>query len=95
MNRRVMTVIGAVLLAVGTGACSVQKDYDDNHGIGDAPVGDRDDNPAEVIQMPDGASNVFLKCDGHGHRVYVTSQNASGKEMSIIDDPTCPGGPRG
>lgn len=76
-------------------AGSCQDDYNDKHGLGDAPVGERDDSEADVLHMPDGFPNLATKCDGHGHRVYVTTQNASGKEAFAIDDPTCPGGPRG
>jgi hypothetical protein len=68
---------------------------DDAHnnprGRGDAPVGPIDDTPAEVINFPDKFSNVATKCDGHGHRLYVTTQNENGKQLSVIADPTCGG----
>lgn len=84
----VITVMVILLIA----GCGMVDDYNDNHGIGDAPTGEKDDSEKDVIQFPDGFSNVAHGCDGHGHRVYVTTQNASGKEMVVVDDPTCPGG---
>jgi hypothetical protein len=83
----VIVVGGAALPSCGT--VPGTEDYNDKHGIGDSPVGDQDDSETDVINMPDGASNVYHKCDGHGHRVYVTTQNASGKELVVIDDPSC------
>lgn len=62
---------------------------DDERGTGDAPARRGDDSPAEVLNFPDGFSNVAHKCDGHGHRVYVTTQNANGKQMAVVADPAC------
>lgn len=28
-------------------------------------------------------------CDGYGHRVFVTTQTDPGRQLEIIDDPTC------
>lgn len=89
-------LVGVVFLALAVfaGCASIPgtEDYNDKHGIGDAPVGDKDDSEKDVIQFPDGMSNVAHACDGHGHRVFVTTQNASGKELVVIDDPSCGGG---
>jgi hypothetical protein len=53
-------------------------------------------SPAEVIAMPDKFRNIATKCDGHGHRVYMNSTGDSGNSANIfvIDDPSCPGGPK-
>jgi len=64
------------------------QSWDDQHGLGDAPVGNADDSPADVIQFPDRIRNVLDKCDGHGHRVYSSSAGP----FWVIADPTCPGG---
>ena len=32
-----------------------------------------DRTPPEIFAMPDHYNNVASKCDGHGHRIYVTS----------------------
>lgn len=57
----------------------------------DAPVGTRNTDSADVINMPDGYSNVATKCD-HGNRVYVVfhNNNAYGSVAVVAKDPTCP-----
>ncbi len=79
----------AALTVLALTACS---EFNDERGKGDAPVEKRDDGPAEVVNFPDGFSNVAHKCDGHGHRIYVTTQANGGKQMTVIADPSCPGG---
>lgn len=93
-HRRMVLAAAALLLLGLVSACSEvpgTDDYNDKHGIGDSPVGEKDDTAKDVIQFPDGMSNVAHACDGHGHRVFVTTQNASGKELVVIDDPSCGG----
>ena len=48
--------------------------------------------PAEVIEMPDGFSNLATKCD-HGNRVYVVFHNNSayGSVSVVPNDPSCKG----
>lgn len=59
----------------------------------DAPVSGHQSSPAEVIEMPDGFSNIADKCDGHGHRVYVVfHSDGSYGSVAAIADPSCPGG---
>lgn len=58
----------------------------------DAPVSGHQSSPAEVIEMPDGFSNVADKCDGHGHRVYVLfHSDGSYGSVTAVSDPGCPG----
>lgn len=83
--RRTIIVGVAIIGALGLGACS--QDY---KGLGDAGVGKRLEAKREVIIMPDQFANVAMACDGHGHRVYVTTRPNSGPV--IVTDPTCPGG---
>jgi hypothetical protein len=86
-------VLAAVLLfavlSVGLAGCN---NFNNKRGQGDAPVGRTDDAPAEVINFPNKFANVADKCDGHGHRVYSTTREAS---VVVIDDPSCPGGTSG
>lgn len=79
-------VAGAALFG---GAC--------NTGIGkiterfkDAPRGETNNGPADIITMPDGFSNVSSKCDGP-NRVYVVfkSNSAYGAVAVAPNDPRC------
>jgi hypothetical protein len=81
--------IAAMALVLVTGGCSA---HNDARGRGDAPIGEYDDTPAEVINFPDQFANVAHKCDGHGHRVYSTTREAP---PVVISDPSCPGGGAG
>lgn len=56
----------------------------------DAPVTGHNKAPAEIIDMPDGFSNVGEKCDGHGHRIFVVFHGDSGYgSVAVIADPDC------
>lgn len=86
--RRPATVaiaVGIAVLGLGGGCNS----FNSQRGRGDAPVGKFDDSAAEVINFPDKFANVAHKCDGHGHRVYSTTRQAT---VVVIDDPSCDGG---
>lgn len=61
----------------------------ERRGRGDADVADVDDSGAQVIQFPDRFSNVASKCDGYGHRIFVTTKSDSSRFMVVVDDPTC------
>lgn len=69
------------VMGLGLAACSR-----DDKGLGDAPVGKKHEAPREVIVMPDEFSNVVFACDGHGHRIFVTTRDAA---PVVISDPTC------
>lgn len=81
-------VIAAVALVLALGACD---SFNESRGRGDAPVQKVDDAAKEVIQFPDRFSNVAHACDGHGHRVFVTTKSDQSRFMAVIDDPTCGG----
>lgn len=87
--RKIYAHAAPLALTVLLGACGLQQEYDDERGRGDAPIEGRDDTPKEVINMPDQFSNVAHACDGHGHRVYVTTQTNGQKAMEVIPDETC------
>jgi hypothetical protein len=61
-----MTVTALAGVAMlGLGGCSkLTEPYKD------APINERNTQPAQVGTMPDGFSNFATKCD-HGNRVYV------------------------
>lgn len=53
----------------------------------------RNSDPADVIEMPDGFSNLATKCDGHGHRIYSAFHGDDNRAaLAVVVDPTCPGG---
>ncbi len=91
MQKRLLTAALAVLAIVATG-CSVTDSLKESRGRGDAAVQSVDDKPKEVIQFPDRFGNVAHGCDGHGHRIFITTRvEGVGVQMEIIDDPSCGG----
>ena len=51
---------------------------------------DVDRNPPEIYAMPDHYNNVASKCDGHGHRIYVTSnKDQAPSNIVVIEDKRC------
>ena len=61
----------------------------------DAPVNGQNKGAAEVVNMPDGFSNVATKCD-HGNRIYVAYHGDSAYAAIAVvpNDPTCGGIPK-
>ena len=70
-------------------SCGINDRLNESRGRGDAPTAKVDDEPKDVIQFPDRFSNVAHACDGHGHRVFVTSQTDSGRQMEVVADESC------
>lgn len=56
----------------------------------DAPIRDRNNAPADTITMPDGFSNVAVKCDGP-NMVYVIFKGNQGYGSVAVapNDPRC------
>lgn len=81
-------VAGAALLG---GACNNGFDKITER-FSDAPRGETNNGPADIITMPDGFSNVSSKCDGP-NRVYVVfkSNSAYGAVAVAPNDPRCRG----
>jgi hypothetical protein len=77
----------AVLVALAVVLAGCGQHYNDKRGRGDAGVGEVDGDRKEVIEFPDWFSNVAHGCDGHGHRVYVTTGDAG--HVAVIADPSC------
>lgn len=57
----------------------------------DVKVKTRDTTGATILNMPDQFPSVAVKCDGKGHRVYVTNRydNGAGGAVTAVDDSTC------
>lgn len=89
LSKRTLALSLAVVLTLGglTGCGKFVEPYND------APVSGQNKNAAEVVNMPDGFSNVATKCD-HGNRVYVAyhGDSAYGSVAVSPKDPSCPQG---
>ena len=77
-------VVASFVLALLVSGCN---EFNAERGRGDAPVGERNTEESEVMFFPDKFSNVAHKCDGYGHRVYVTTSDYS--TVVVVDDPSC------
>lgn len=80
--------VALLLILVG---CGVNDRLNESRGRGDAPVGKIVDEPVDVIQMPDRFSNVAHACDGHGHRVFVTTKSDGSRFLAVNEDESCAG----
>lgn len=83
-------IIGGIMLAVlAVASLSGCKGCEGNQ---DAPVNSRDTVPADVINMPNGFSNVAHKCDG-SNMVYVIfhGDGGYGSVAVVPNDPRCAG----
>ena len=84
---RKLALIGVVGLFALTGCAKANEPFKD------AGTKGRNTAPAEVIEMPDGFSNVAAKCDG-ANMVYVVfhGDNKYGSLSVVPNDPRCTGG---
>ena len=82
-------LIAILALAAVLGACGINDAANEKRGRGDSGVNVIDDTDKDVIQMPDRFSNVAHACDGHGHRVFVTTKSDQSRFMAVVDDPSC------
>lgn len=82
-------ILFALVAVTGIMAACTDKSLEPFH---DAPRGVTNDEPADIVTMPDGFSNVATKCD-HGNRVYVVfhGDGTYGSISVVPDDPTCAG----
>jgi hypothetical protein len=90
MKRLIAGSTAALILVTGLSACSWDKA---TQPFQDAPrTGVKNNDPADVVTMPDGFNNMATKCD-HGNRVYVTyhGDSAYGSIAVVPTDPTCVG----
>jgi hypothetical protein len=77
--KRLLTIASIGLIAAFTGCGE------------DAPEGQRDRGPADIINFPDGFGNVAHKCDGRGHRIYSAGASDAGTAIAVLPDETCRG----
>jgi hypothetical protein len=82
---RVFVVVLAVIALFAAGC--TQKERVNAHQSTNV-----DRTPAQVYAMPNFYNNVASKCDGHGHRIFVTSNKSSApSNLFVISDSSCPG----
>lgn len=83
-------VIPALLIGALLFSGCMDKETEPWH---DAPTSDvRNDDPADIINMPDGFSNLASKCDGP-NRVYVAFKGDANRASIFVvaNDPRCRG----
>ncbi|MGW7201443.1 hypothetical protein [Streptomyces chryseus] len=80
----IAAVVAATSLALLTGCAKFTEPFKD------APRGTTNNEPADIVTMPDGFSNVSTKCD-HGNRVYTLyhGDNKYGSIAVVPQDPSC------
>lgn len=74
-----LIVAGLAMSACGTGPDKSREDAGDTVNV--------DKSTPHSTAFNNHFPNVEDKCDGHGHRVYVTTA----KTFAIVPDPSCPG----
>ncbi len=86
-KKKVVVVVAAAALFGGACNSGFQKITE---RFKDAPRGELNDDPADIILMPDGFSNVSSKCDGP-NRVYVVfhDNGAYGSVAVAANDARC------
>lgn len=83
--KKLLMLMALVVLFAG---CS---GWNDDRGIGDAPIGEQLEAPRDVYVLPDRFANVAVFCDGPA-RVYVTTREAP--PVVVLDHPACDEGSR-
>jgi hypothetical protein len=84
MYRR-MTLALAVVAVTGVAGCGSTPER-----LNARQQRNVDRTPPEVYAMPDHYNNVASKCDGHGHRMYVTSnKDQAPSNLVVVTDESC------
>lgn len=85
--RWLLWMLAVTALSLVVFGCGPAEKQDAPHAAGATVNRSR---PDFVIAMPDNYRNVVAKCDGHGHRVYVTSHGADEPSaIAVVEDQTC------
>lgn len=78
-------MVAAPVAVLSLGACS-QKAVEP---FRDAPTAGHDNKPAQIIEMPDGFSNLATKCvNGMRYTVAYHGDHSYGA-INVAPDPTC------
>jgi hypothetical protein len=79
----IISAVAIVTFGTVIGACS---EYNDDRGIGDAPVQQEPDREIRVFPNGDGFPNIAFLCIG-GNGVYTTTREAP--PVVVASDPEC------
>jgi hypothetical protein len=88
-------VLGGVLAGVIAALLSIVLVSACGESTQDSGVSNRDTGPADLINMPDGYSNVAHKCDGPNmvyviyHGNFAGGPEAYGSLSVVANDPRC------
>ena len=74
------------LSCLALSACDVQQ-YEDDRGVGDAPVLKQDNSPKHVTGMPDQFPNIADACVAPGFRAFVTTRYE--QPLVVLQDVNC------
>lgn len=86
-NKTLLLILPIVFAATACGTADFTEEFND------APRGDTNDDPADIITMPDGFGNLASKCDGP-NRVYSARAGGDGRSVAVVaNDPRCEGAP--
>ena len=82
------SVFASVAVVISLSACS---EYNDKRGLGDAPIGGRDDSAWDIIQAPDKFGNIATKCNPFdpGTRLYIVTHSKTDVQPVIVVDEGC------
>lgn len=85
MNLKPLLIPLALTASLYAAACGVGPDKSREDARDTTDV---DKSAAHIVAFNNHYANVATKCDGHGHRLYITT--SSGR-VTVIPDPSCPG----
>lgn len=96
--RKGMIALVSLALLIGAAGCGVDKSREDSDDVQGRCSYTKEGTPsttqpcvdktaARVLAFHNKFSNVATKCDGFGHRIFVTTS----KVFVVYPDPTCPG----
>jgi hypothetical protein len=87
--KKLTTIVAALAVTAALSGCGVNE-YKEDRGRGDAPVStENNDDPANIVSMPNNFANVAYKCVGPD-MVYVTSRPSDSAGHGIFVVPNHP-----
>jgi hypothetical protein len=84
MRRLLLPALLAAVVLAGVGC----NEYNDSRGRGDAPIGEVNEEPRTIFEMPDKYGNVATFCDGP-NQVYVMTADVP--PVVVTDSANCGG----